>query len=56
MKKKVIIVGFLVSLLVLLLAVGLLKRRMDKNDVSTGSDSGVEEVEEIELLPDSLVF
>ena len=56
MKKRITVISFLVSVLVLLLVVGLLTRGGVEKSTPYPDDSGVGEVEGIELSPDSLVF
>ncbi len=56
MKKRITVISFLVSALVLMLVVGLWTRGEDESLSPFPSDSGASAVEGVELSPDSLVF
>ena len=56
MKKRITIISLLITSLALMLVVGLWTRGDDEGLSSFSSDSGVGEVEGVELSPDSLVF
>ena len=56
MKKRITVISFLVSALVLMLGVGLLMRGGDEKRPPDYSDTGVSDVDDIELSPESLLF
>ena len=56
MKKRITIISLLITSLALILVVGLLTRRGVEKSTPYPDDSGVGEVEGIDLSPDSLVF
>ena len=56
MKKRIAVISFFVSTLALLLAVGLFTRGGVEESAPYPDDSGVGQVDGIDLSPESLVF